>query len=67
MIFFLMCVFIYYLKSETFWLGHVNMYFNSHPLYCLNNNLLFMEKIPFSTIFIPKIFLYGNWSIKSSC
>jgi hypothetical protein len=26
-----------------------------------------MEKIPFSTIFIPKIFLYGNWSIKSSC
>jgi hypothetical protein len=23
-----------------------------------------MEKIPFSTIFIPKIFLYGNWSIK---
>jgi hypothetical protein len=29
-------------------------------LYCLNNNLLFMEKNPFSTIFISKIFLYGN-------
>jgi hypothetical protein len=27
-------------------------------LYCLNNNLLFMEKIPFSTIFISKIFFY---------
>jgi hypothetical protein len=29
-------------------------------LYCLNNNLLFMEEIPFFTIFISKIFLYGN-------
>jgi hypothetical protein len=31
-------------------------------LYCLNNNLLFMEKIPFSTIFISKIFFI--WKLK---
>jgi hypothetical protein len=31
-------------------------------LYCLNNNLLFMKKIPFSTIFISKIFLI--WKLK---
>jgi hypothetical protein len=31
-------------------------------LYCLNNNLLFMEKIPFSTIFISKIFFI--WELK---
>jgi hypothetical protein len=29
-------------------------------LYCLNNNLLFMEKNPFSTIFFQRFFLYGN-------
>jgi hypothetical protein len=31
-------------------------------LYCLNNNLLFMEKNPFSTIFISKIFFI--WKLK---
>jgi hypothetical protein len=31
-------------------------------LYCLNNNLLFMEKIPFSTIFISKKIVI--WKLK---
>jgi hypothetical protein len=31
-------------------------------LYCLNNNLLFMEKNPFSTIFTSKIFF--KWKLK---
>jgi hypothetical protein len=53
-----MCVFIYYLKSETFWLGQINIY-----TYCLNNNCPIYGKNQFFTIFIETLNSNGYLSL----
>jgi hypothetical protein len=57
--FFFKCVYVFiYVLFEI-----RNILFGARKyLYCLNNNLLFMEKNPFSTIFISKIFFI--WKLK---